>query len=383
MATKKITIGGEKAMDKLTLSHVLRHMILNPDGKTTFYAKVIQKMRRVETKEVTYAAVGVEKTGITLYYNPESVGKLSYDQLVYVLSHEILHVVFRHQQRSGGTVSTRDNVAADLAVNSILGKIDLPILFAGEGQFQKLPAGKSYEWYYMNLPDDKKDDEGGGAKGHDNFDGHKKRDGKADSCANAHVDKAVREAYSEAKKQGNMPADLESAIGEMLKPRVNWKVELRKFGGQFAQMGTRPSRKRMNRRVPIFGVVPGEVNRYTTKLLYAIDTSGSMGAKEVNAAAREMKALPIPYTMIECDAAIHGVTKMTRWKKFCGKVRGGGGTDFRPVFEYAKKGGYTGIIFVTDLYGEFPANNKIRTLWLSTVKDMKAPFGKTIFLDIE
>ena len=400
---KKITVGSGASLDKMTLSHLMRHMILNPDSKTTFYAKLLQKMARVETEQVQMAAVGVQKTGITLYYNPVALGKLSYDQLVYVLCHEILHVVFRHQVRSGGTVSERDNIAADLAVNSLLGKIDLPILFPGEGQFAYLPDGKSYEWYLANLKktgkDGKKgqgkgqgqgqggDEEGDGdpqAGGHDGHDGHKIRAGQgSDMCSEAHWDKAVREAYQEAKKMGNMPGELESAIEGSLKPRINWRVRLRKFVGHHTQMGTKPSCKRMNRRVPLFGVVPGQANKYTAKLLYAIDTSGSMGQRECNAAIREMKALPVPYTMVECDTRITGVTQMSRYKRFKGHIRGGGGTDFVPVFEYAKKHGYNGIIFVTDLCGNFPTDNKIRTLWLSTEKGQTAPFGETVFLDLD
>ena len=404
---KKITLGGGVAMDKLTLGYVMRHMILNPESKTTFYAKLLQKMARVETLAVDLAAVGVEKTGITLYYNPENIGKLTYDQLVYVLSHEILHVIFKHQQRCGGTVSQRDNVAADLAVNSLLGKIDLPLLFPGEGQFDYLEKDKSYEWYYKHLKNDGKAGKGGKCsglpghgdpsdgtgecqscgkctKGHDNQDGHKLRQGKPqDACGEAHWDKAVREAYSEAKKMGNMPGELESAIEGSLKSRINWRVRLRKFVGHHTQMGTKPSCKRMNRRVPLFGIVPGQVSKYTAKMLYAIDTSGSMGQKEVSAAVREMRALPIPYTMVECDTRIAGVTQMSKWKRFSGHVRGGGGTDFVPVFEYAKKHGFNGIIFVTDLCGNFPENNKIKTLWLSTMKGQRAPFGETVDLDLD
>lgn len=381
---KKITVGGAK-LDKLTLSYVMRHMILNPDSKTTFYAKLLQKMARVETPQIQLAAVGVEKTGITLYYNPDNMGNLDYDQVVYVLSHEILHVIFKHQQRSGGTVTERDNIAADLAVNSILGDIDLPLLFPGKGQFKDLEAGKSYEWYYNNLPNKQKPPEAGDAPkgGHDGHDGHKLRQGKPqDSCGDAHWDKAVREAFNEAKKMGNMPGNLEEAIQGSLKPRINWRVQLRKFVGHHTQMGTKSSCKRMNRRVPLFGVVPGQVSKYTAKILYAIDTSGSMGEREVSAAIREMKALPIPYTMVECDTRITGVTQMSKWKKFKGNIRGGGGTDFQPVFDYAKKGGFNGIIFVTDLCGNFPTDNKIRTLWLSTIKDEKAPFGETVFIDL-
>lgn len=441
MAQKKETVGGGSKLDKMTLSHVMRHMILNPESKVTFYAKLLQKMARVETDKVTLAAVGVEKTGITLYFNPLNLGGLSYDQLVYVLQHEIMHVIFRHQARSGGTVTERDNVAADLAVNSLLGEIDFNmtladgrkiegLLYPGKGQFSYLPVGKSYEWYYRNLKEDigqgrggectgKKGKDGGqggngqcsgcgkcgkngsgsgsggsgkgqgqgqgkGVKGHDGHDGHNIRKGSPETTVGeAHWNKAVREAYSDAKRMGNLPGELESAIEDMLKPRINWRVQLRKFVGHHTQMGTKPSLKRLNRRVPLFGVVPGQVNKYTSKMLYAIDTSGSMGDREVNAAVREMKALPIPYTMVECDTRIAGVTHMSKWKRFSGKVRGGGGTDFTPVFDYAKKHGFNGIIFVTDLCGNFPTDNKIRTLWLSTMKGQKAPFGETVEIDLE
>jgi predicted metal-dependent peptidase len=64
-------------------------------------------------------------------------------------------------------------------------------------------------------------------------------------------------------------------------------------------------------------------------------------------------------------------------------MKGRGGTDFRPVFEYAKKVNANGVIYLTDMMGTFPETCSLRTLWVSTEKDQTAPFGKVIYLPVE
>jgi len=45
-----------------------------------------------------------------------------------------------------------------------------------------------------------------------------------------------------------------------------------------------------------------------------------------------------------------------------------------------------GLIYLTDLYGSFPAGDEIPnypTLWLSITKDLQAPFGRTVYVEAE
>jgi predicted metal-dependent peptidase len=63
-------------------------------------------------------------------------------------------------------------------------------------------------------------------------------------------------------------------------------------------------------------------------------------------------------------------------------AQGGGGTDFRPVFDRAAQlisegQSVAGVVYLTDLYGPMPDECDIPTLWLSTTSRV-AKFGRTV-----
>jgi predicted metal-dependent peptidase len=64
------------------------------------------------------------------------------------------------------------------------------------------------------------------------------------------------------------------------------------------------------------------------------------------------------------------------------KLRGGGGTDFRPVFEYAEhQKGFRQLIYLTDACGTYPetAPRKFETLWLVPHNTTdEPPFGEIV-----
>jgi predicted metal-dependent peptidase len=75
---------------------------------------------------------------------------------------------------------------------------------------------------------------------------------------------------------------------------------------------------------------------------------------------------------VSCDAAIaDGATgKIKTAKEAVEKLRGGGGTDFRPVFEYADnlRDPPSVVVFFTDGYGPAPttAPTGYGTVWMIT-----------------
>ena len=112
------------------------------------------------------------------------------------------------------------------------------------------------------------------------------------------------------------------------------------------------------------------------EFVIAIDTSGSTSGKLVqkflNKTFNILKSFESFHTkinlhIIQCDAAIQEDVKITNQQQFDDylktmKIRGLGGTDFRPVFEYvdtliAKKEftNLKGMIYFTDGWGTFPS----------------------------
>jgi len=62
-------------------------------------------------------------------------------------------------------------------------------------------------------------------------------------------------------------------------------------------------------------------------------------------------------------------------------AKGGGGTDFAPVFDYADKNlpDIQCLIYLTDLQGSFPeAEPSYPTMWISNSTTDTAPFGQVV-----
>ena len=90
----------------------------------------------------------------------------------------------------------------------------------------------------------------------------------------------------------------------------------------------------------------------------------------------------IKFHVYECDADIHdryvlNRNSMNRFKKL--GLNGGGGTDFRPVFEDLQKNhrNVRLLTYLTDGMGTFPEKPAFDVLWISTSEE-EYPFGRII-----
>ena len=63
-------------------------------------------------------------------------------------------------------------------------------------------------------------------------------------------------------------------------------------------------------------------------------------------------------------------------------LKGGGGTDFEPIFKYIEDHELEvdAIVYITDGRCNFPKERDIKTIWLITT-DVVPPFGEYIKLD--
>lgn len=75
------------------------------------------------TNEVATAATDGEK----VYYSPEFIEKMTYDEKLFIFSHEIMHDAFDHILRSKGKDHQIWNIATDAVINQMLKKANLPL----------------------------------------------------------------------------------------------------------------------------------------------------------------------------------------------------------------------------------------------------------------
>lgn len=394
-----------------------------------FWASLLSQLRKVEVtgelaKQIPTEAVAVENGRINFYYNPKFLETLTVDEAGAVLIHELKHIVLGHLVRMRDEYKenpTLANISQDANCNR-----DIPHLpkgcitvqglrdeFAKRGIKLDLKDDDTSENYYkeLNKHSNKysvetdadgnmelviKDPNGkeiGRMKIQICSNKDKQSDGKANGDIPELAKEVIRQAIKEAhdatmKAQGHLPAGLEEAIGEWLKPPViPWQVLLKKFLAASIKSGHKQSWKRPNRR---FGHdQKGRLSDRIVSINIAVDTSGSISDEDFKAFISEMKSIQSCYKgimqVMECDADIQYVYKLSRYNKVNAKMHGRGGTDFKPVFNYIKEKKLKTdiLIFFTDTFGDFPSQKPpYATIWVSTqsVLNTKVPWGHIVSL---
>ena len=103
------------------------------------------------------------------------------------------------------------------------------------------------------------------------------------------------------------------------------------------------------------GIILGRITGHRPNVCIAIDTSGSMGERELKFAAARVKEI---VQSLNCDiTVIAGDTQVASTGKARSMGRtwepmGGGGTEFSPLIRWAEGQGYRSLVYITDGYGE-------------------------------
>lgn len=377
-------------------THILFSM-LNPERG---------EMAALFTEDIPIAATD----GTHLILNPGKFFAFSLDERVFIVAHEILHCILNHctlgyQMRKAGAVKYVDgtslpydqqlmNVAMDLVINDTLihDKIGA---FPKEGMHDPKTATRTDSFLdaYKKVWKDPEKFPGGG------FDitldpgtSQGKDPGQAAQArSQTEWDTAVAGALAVAKAQGKLPASLERLLSEIVDPTVSWQDHIRGFfarrvgGGGF---DWRKPDKRLIQR-DIYG--PRRAGNGCGPVVVAVDTSGSIGQRELNHFFGEMRGIlddvdPEMIYVVWCDAQVHKVDEIEDSSDIDSlKPAGGGGTDFRPVFDWVDQNDVRpdALVYLTDMLGSFPDKAPAYpVIWGDIYGRCKAPFGDVVSVAI-
>jgi predicted metal-dependent peptidase len=396
------------------------------------------EMREVPTMDVPSAATD----GRHIFYNPVYLSSLKPIERVFVLAHEVAHVIFRDVQRAStyrkaGTLKGKPyddaqmNVATDYRINAALieqgiGQINPDWLYDKRFNGDHLPED-IYPIIYKKLPTGN-DGMGIGQPGQGQGQGNStfrgsgnapkgaKGDptaagqgggfdtlmepptdpvtGKVDLPDEATFKEAVARASAAANAMGKMPAGLQRIVDELLQPQVDWRDHIRLvMTGIFGSRGetwTRPNRRRLVLNPLV--ILPGRRGNGADTVVVARDTSGSVSAAELAAYTAEIAGIladvrPKRVVLIDCDAAIQQVQDLHSLDDAADAhargAKGGGGTSFVPVFDWIAKNldrEPDALVYCTDMMGSFPSEApSYPVVWAATT-DHKAKFGDHIRL---
>ena len=196
----------------------------------------------------------------------------------------------------------------------------------------------------------------------------------------------LAQAVSQARSMGDLPAGLERWIDGILSPRLNWRQLLERF----IQASARCDYAWMppNRRYLHQGLyLPSMRSTDLPEVVVAVDTSGSVAQNELDQFAAELSAIletcAQSVHLLYCDSQVTRAETIERQDlPLRLNARGGGGTDFRPAFNWVAAKGLTPLclIYLTDLAcNRFPRPPQYPVLW-AHVGEMvdEPPFGETI-----
>lgn len=400
-----------------------------------FFGTLALRLALVEDLKCKTAWVNGRELG----YSPQFVLSLTHAEVVALLIHEVMHCAAGHPWRRGARDRKQFNKGADLAINPEVraAGYKLPACGLFPEQFS-LPEGKSAEWYCDRLPTGGEEEQQGGSGGagqsgskgqpqagdneddaqdeppsaggeqdeQDAQDASEGQSGESESNELGEVrdapttsdadgeappteeewKQAVQQAAVLAQAQGKLPGTMKRFAEKAAKSRVDWRSALRRFVQEAARADY--SWSRPNPRYALHGLyMPSLHSEEMGPIVIGVDTSGSIDqvllsqfAAEVQAVVDEMK--PRRLHVMYADAKVQAQGSFERDEPIVFAPAGGGGTDFRPLFDEVAKldDPPVCVVYLTDLYGTFPEQEPdVPTLWVTAEERIPAvPFGEVV-----
>jgi predicted metal-dependent peptidase len=198
-----------------------------------------------------------------------------------------------------------------------------------------------------------------------------------------------------AKAQGKLPAAMQEFFKDLLEPQISWadKIEAffaRKVGNQSYSWST------LDRQLIVRGIgAPGRVGYGCNTIVVGIDTSGSIGVREVETFFGEVRGIladlnPKELLIMWCDAKVHRVDEALDDMDLRGLrekgIPGRGGTSFVPVFDEIYERGLEpdALVYLTDGMGSFPDKAPAYpVLWGNVWPGSKYPFGAVVDVPVQ
>ncbi len=338
--------------------------------------------------------------GKRLRYRPGFFDEAGVEILEFVLANAALHRILGHDERRGRRRSRLWQEATDYAINALLDENGflLPDFARGFERYGSRTAESIYEELAREHPLSEEDEnESEESEAEEQKEAKRDASSRPDSAAedsrqelSALEEKLqteelrrLTERYAEA---GELPEGIERLLPELAASRRDWRQELHRFFDPFVKNDYRfspPNAKHLYR-----GVSLPSLHSERLDLVVAVDSSGSVDPELLHAFLAEVDAIMEQFAdyrieLIVADDRIRSHRRFESGEPLDCEIVGGGGTDFRPVFDYVERAlePPRALLYFTDGMGIFPAEEPLyETLWV-LAGESQPPFGKCLTLD--
>jgi predicted metal-dependent peptidase len=364
-----------------------------------FYGHLLLGFRRRIAPGHTAVGVTIVNGTPTLCIDPGRFNEHTATEQQALLEHGLKHLLHLHPVRGRGWHRMTWDVATDLAINPSINAMPAEAPFPKTFKLEEGLAAEEYARLLAqrfdagNLSGEgvgNADQDVGGQHGPGADDVPKSKIlavplddhqvwSEADSTPERLAEQVVRSLVHEAHRKalGEVPADIQELVQSWLAPpAIPWRQVLHQFIGTAGRLGRQSTWQRQHRRFQ--HDTPGSRKRRQLNLLVAIDVSEStdekplreMFAQELLQIARGRDSL---ITVLYAHSRIRRVDRFRSSQLVAEVVHGGGFTDLRPVFDYAKQmqPRPAALIYLTDGFGPAPESMEFPTLWVLTPEGQK------------
>lgn len=352
------------------------------------------------------------------YYGRDFVKNLNEKELAFVVLHEAMHKAYRHLttwKKLWKENPMLANAACDYVINIQLQDLDpkgrvLKFPMIGGKQiglvdpkYRGMNAKQVFDLLKQEMQQNGGKGKGGaGGIGDEQFDQHDWEG--ADELSEAEkkelereIDQALRQgAMAHKKVKGDGAGGISRELEEMLVPKVNWREVLREYVKSICKGKDASSWRRVNRRFLCGDTyMPTLVSEKVGHLVIAVDTSGSIGGRELADFLSEVKGIaeevtPDKVDLLYWDGEVAGHEEYDSYSMGSlvesTKPKGGGGTSPSCITHYLKKKNIKPecSIVLTDGYvgNDWGGDWESPVLWvICGGNTVTSPVGQTIHIN--
>ncbi|SFV90477.1 Sll7028 protein [hydrothermal vent metagenome] len=367
-------------------------------------------------------ALTFSSDGMRLTYNPEYFEKVPLEEIEFALANGAMHAVLKHRERISDRVGRIWQAATDLVVNSMLVKngFVLPPYVYYDERFEGMYAEEIYDVLKDEMiTNQTRDDaevqseeleptEEENKSASDNTSQNQSNEQSRSSheptksepllvqeqpidpetleTLQEELQEHFEQIFAKYKRQGELPKGLEIVVPELFLHKIDWREMLYRYIADYAKSSYSfmpPNMKYLYR-----GICLPSLSSDLLRIVIAIDTSGSIDQEMIGLFLSEVSAIMQQYPnyeidIITADAKVQSHKTYLPGEPLAYEVSGGGGTDFRPVFEYIEREiSYpTLLLYFTDGMGTFPMQEPGYDLVWVMSEAKEVPFGEVLMLE--
>jgi len=322
-------------------------------------------------------------------YNDDYLETLNSDELSFTLANAAMHQALYHDKRQSRRMGWMWYLATDYAINAILVEngLSLPDKVNYDNRFEGQYAEEIYETLRSEIMDDEQqeNDEGEEDDSPDNDEEQQIEKVTSDETKEGEeaYERFLEQVNQKLEKQGELPKGLDRVLEVKGESTILWRDELYRYVNTHAKSDYRffpPNMKYLYMGFALPAIYGEQLN-----IAVAIDTSASVDKELLEKFLSELEEIMQIFPnyeieLIECDAKIQHISTLYPTEPLTATLKGGGGTDFCPVFEHLENRDMKFLIYFTDGMGKYPSYlPRIDTLWVMP-EVVEVPFGEVISL---